>query len=186
MSFLKKSPVFDEVLSWIKSALIALIIVVICRTYIFTPTLVKGESMMPNLQDGNCLIISKIGEPKRFDEVVFHATDSKDDYIKRVIGLPGDTVEMKNDTLYVNGIVYKEPYLNLGKKKLPFKEKYTGDFTLKEITGRTKVPKDSLFVLGDNRPISNDSRIFGFIPQKSVIGKVKLQVWPLSEIGIPK
>ncbi|MGV3464770.1 MAG: signal peptidase I [Heyndrickxia sp.] len=176
-----------EVFSWIKSILFAAIIVFVCRYFIFVPSIVVGQSMMPNLQDGNRIIVSKLSKIERFDEIVFHAPDADEDYVKRVIGLPGDKVEMKNDVLYINGTAYKEPYLKQYKSALPPMQKLTGDFSLQDPPTNAKVvPKGYLFVLGDNRKISKDSRIFGFVPEKSVVGKVKIRFWPLNEMNVFK
>ncbi|MBU5212600.1 MULTISPECIES: signal peptidase I [Heyndrickxia] len=171
----------SELFSWIKSILLAVVIVLVCRYFVFTPSVVVGESMMPNLQDGNRIIVSKLSDIKRFDEIVFHAPDADEHYVKRVIGLPGDSIEMKDDVLYINGKAYKEPYLKENRKDLLPMQQLTEDFTLKEKTGKSKVPKGYLFVLGDNRLVSKDSRYFGVIPMDSVIGKVKIRFWPLNE-----
>jgi len=175
-----------EFLSWVKAIVIAVVIAFLIREFLFTPSLVKGESMMPNLQDGNRLIVSKVSKLERSDEIIFHAPDADEDYVKRIIGLPGDTVEMKNDTLYINGKEVPETYLKESKAKLQEGEVFTPDFTLTEITGKKKVPADSLFVLGDNRPVSKDGRYFGFIKKDSVVGEVKARIWPLNEIGNPE
>lgn len=104
--------------SWIKSIVIALVIVVGVRHFLFAPTTVHGESMYPTFEDSNRVILNKISDVDRFDMIVFHAPDADENYIKRVIGLPGDTVEMKNDVLYINGKAYKEPYLKESKNLL--------------------------------------------------------------------
>ncbi|WP_026696134.1 signal peptidase I [Peribacillus kribbensis] len=170
-----------EFYSWLKTIAAAVIIVFICRQYVFAPIKVSGSSMLPTLQDQNKMVVSKLSKIQRFDVIVFHAPDADEDYIKRVIGLPGDTVSMKNDVLYVNGHAYKEPYLKRGNQS-----QYTGDFSLEELFGTSKVPKGTYFVLGDNRPISKDSRIIGFIKQSSVIGEAKYRFYPFNEIGVPK
>ncbi len=95
--------------------------------------------------------------------------------------MPGDTVEYKNDVLYVNGKAMEEPYL----KK--FKEKAVGrvltpDFTLEQITGKTKVPEGQVFVLGDNREVSKDGRMFGFISEDEIVGKGQAVFWPLEQV----
>jgi len=172
-----------EVYSWIKSIAFALVIVFICREFIFTPVVVKGESMEPTFENNNRLIVSKTSAIERFDMIVFKAPDKDEQYIKRVIGLPGDSVEMRDDVLYINGKSYEEPYVKRNNNQL---NKVTGDFTLKELTGNKKVPDGYLFVLGDNRLRSKDSRELGFISTDSVIGGVKFQFYPLQEIGIPK
>ena len=173
-----------EVYAWTKSIAFALIIAFICRNFLFTPTTVYGESMEPTFQEKDRVLISKISDIQRFDIVVFNAPDEDQrHYIKRVIGLPGDTVEMKDDVLYINGTPYEEPYV---KRKSDITLKVTSDFTLKELSGKTTVPNGYLFVLGDNRLKSRDSRSFGFISADSIIGKVKLRFFPLQDVGIPK
>jgi signal peptidase I len=175
-----------EGLEWVKALGIGLIIFVVIRTFLFSNYVVEGESMMPTLQDGNKLVVNKIGyqigELQHFDVIVFHANE-EEDYVKRVIGLPGDTVEYKDDKLYINGKYYEEPYLDKYKKQT-INDKLTGDFTLKEITGEKTVPDGKVFVLGDNRRGSMDSRYFGFIDEEEVVGKVNLRYWPLSEWGV--
>lgn len=172
-----------ELLSWVKALLIAVVIVLLCRHFLITPSVVKGESMMPNLEDGDRIILSKISQIDRFDEIAFEAPDSNDNYVKRVIGFPGDTIEMKNDTLIINGKEYDEEYLSQAKSRLSDDELLTNNFTLYDLTGEEVVPEGKLFVLGDNRRISKDSRQFGFIDEESVIGDVKLRIWPLDAIG---
>lgn len=169
-----------EVYSWVKSIAFAFIIAFLCRQFIFTPNTVHGESMSPTFEDENKIILSKTSEIQRFDIIVFHAPDSDENYIKRVIGLPGDQIKVKDDVLYINGKVYEEPYLEKGKKD-NILDKFTNDFSLD-----STVPENSLFVLGDNRLVSKDSRIFGCIPKDSVIGEVKFRYYPLKEIGMPK
>jgi signal peptidase I len=168
-----------EASSWAKSILLALVISFICREFIFAPVQVVGKSMMPTFENNNRIIISKISKIERFDMIVFHSPVSSDDYIKRVIGLPGDTVEVKDDVLSINGKKYEELYLKANKGILTQKDHLTGD--LKVI-----VPKGSLYVMGDNRRHSSDSRIFGFISEKAVMGEVEFRFYPIKEIGTPK
>ena len=152
-----------EVVSWLKAILIALVIVFVVREFVMTPSIVNGESMMPNLQHGDRIIISKVTSIERFDEVAFHAPDADENYVKRVIGLPGDTVRMEDDVLYINERVYEEPYLDEFKQNLNAKQRLTDNFNL------VVVPEGKLFVLGDNRQVSRDSRRFGVISEESVI-----------------
>ncbi|MFD1778481.1 signal peptidase I [Fredinandcohnia salidurans] len=173
----------SEFWEWIKALFIALLIAFIIRVFFFTPAIVEGASMQPTLHDQNRMIVTKIGEPKRFDVVVFHATEEKD-YIKRVIGLPGDRIEYKDDTLYINGIPYDEPYLENSKEEL-IDGPLTNSFTLRETpVGSDVVPEGHLFVMGDNRRNSMDSRHIGAIPIDSVVGTTNLVVWPIKEIKI--
>lgn len=163
--------------------LFAAALAIIFRTVLFASYVVDGESMEPTLDDGNLLMVNKIiydiTDIDRFDVIVFHAT-KQDDYVKRVIGIPGDTIQYKDDKLYVNGDYVEEAFL------APFKDDstsipYTKDFTLEEKTGAAEVPDGKLFVMGDNRDNSLDSRSFGFIPQDRLVGKVDVKYWPLSQ-----
>ncbi|GIN87772.1 signal peptidase I [Heyndrickxia sporothermodurans] len=173
-----------EIWEWIKALFIAIILVFIIRTFFFTPIVVDGASMEPTLQDQDRMIVTKIGEPKRFDIVVFHATKNKD-YIKRVIGLPGDRIEYKDDTLYINGKPYDELYLDKYKKELEDDGPLTNSFTLKETpVGSDVVPEGHLFVMGDNRRHSTDSRNIGAIPMEKVVGTTKIVYYPIKEIKI--
>jgi signal peptidase I len=175
----KKSETFE----WVKFIMFAIVLVVIVRTLFFTPIVVDGESMNPTLHDKDRMIVTKVGEPKRFDIVVFHAPDGRD-YIKRVIGLPGDRIEYKNDVLYINGKAYNEPYLEKYKKRLN-EGTLTYSFTLNETAvGSDTVPKDSLFVMGDNRRHSRDSRDIGAIPMEKVIGTTNVVFYPIKEVKI--
>ncbi|MCM3004304.1 signal peptidase I [Priestia koreensis] len=171
----------SEIWQWVKSIGIAVIVAFILRNYVFAPTIVNGVSMDPTLHTNERLILSKIGKPNRFDIVVFHAPDGRD-YIKRVIGFPGETVEIKNDILFINGESYKESYLKEGKKS--FAMEYGKGRRFTEDCPKIKVPKGDLFVLGDNRPVSEDSRSIGPISQSKIIGKATLSVWPLKDAGL--
>lgn len=182
-----KKEMETEGLEWLRTIGIAIVLAVFFRTFFFSSYIVDGESMMPTLENGNLLIINKIVDEvddlEQFDVIVFHATP-EDDFVKRIIGLPGDKVEYKNDVLYINDKAVKEPYLDKYKVGLN-KEKLTGDFTLKGISHGVNdvVPKDHIFVLGDNRKDSYDSRYFGFVPIENVVGKVNLRYWPIGEIN---
>ncbi|MFC4771443.1 signal peptidase I [Enterococcus hermanniensis] len=154
------------------------------RQFVFTPVVVKGDSMDPTLIDGERVIALKNTKIKRFDIVTFPAPDDVGkNYIKRVIGLPGDTIEYKNDRLYINGEKYDEPYLDEYKKELTDNQPLTYDFDLKELYGSEKVPEGELFVMGDNRRISKDSRIIGTIKEKDIMADVKFVFWPLKRFG---
>jgi len=160
--------------TWIKDLIwyiFLVIALVLLRVFVFTPVTVSGESMMPTLVDGERNIALKMGDTKRFDIVSLVAPDDPSkNYVKRVIGMPGDTVEYKDDVLYINGEKVDEPYLD--EKKADLKEtnpndNLTYDFTLKSVTGKDTVPENTYFVMGDNRQNSKDSRFpeVGFIPK---------------------
>lgn len=148
--------------------------IIIVRTFIVTPIRVNGESMYPTLKNKEIMILNKINyrfnDIKRFDIVVINTDEEK--LIKRVIGLPGETLKYENNTLYIDGQEVKEPFL---------KEK-TEDFNLKDI-GYKKIPKDCYFVLGDNRNNSKDSRMIGPIKRKQISGRAKLVILPLKNKG---
>lgn len=181
----EKSSIFE----WVRAFIVAVVLAFIIRTFLYAPILVDGVSMMPTLHDQNRMIVDKISyvitDPKRFDIVVFKATETKD-YIKRVIGLPGDTVEYKDDVLYINGEPYDEPYLDQYKSELNEGELLTYNFTMEELIGEKVVPEDKIFVLGDNRRNSNDSREIGTIAMDDVIGKTSIVYWPFKEMRIEK
>lgn len=181
----KSSGIGKEIWDWTKAIGIAVILAVIIRTFFFSPTIVDGESMMSTLKDGEFLIVNKIvfriGEPKRGDIIIFHATEKKD-YIKRVIGVAGDRIEMRDDQLYVNGELVPEPYLDENKEYWYKTEgtAFTQDFVV------DRVPDNSVYVLGDNRRNSTDSRILKAISLDRVIGRADLSVWPLNTIRLLK
>ncbi|MBH9966260.1 signal peptidase I [Bacillus sp. MKU004] len=174
----------NETFEWIKSLGVALVIVLVVRAFLFTPILVDGASMNTTLHDQDRMIVSKIGEPERFDIVVFHANE-KQDYIKRVIGLPGDKIEYRDDTLYVNGKAYKEPYLD--EQKAHIDGELTRSFRLEDTAvGQATVPEGHLFVMGDNRRNSTDSRIIGAVPMDQVVGTTNVVFYPLKDMKIIK
>lgn len=154
------------------------------RQFVFTPVVVKGDSMDPTLIDGERVIALKNTEIQRFDIVTFPAPDDVGkNYIKRVVGLPGDTVEYKKDVLYINGKKYAEPYLDEYKSKLTDGQPLTDDFDLNKLYGSEKVPAGELFVMGDNRRISKDSRVIGTIKEKDIMADVKFVFWPIKRFG---
>mgnify|MGYP000900391674 FL=1 len=157
-----------ELVSWIEVIAAAFIIALLIRGFIFEPISVNGESMVPTLQNGEDLIVLKypyrFRTPKFGEIIVFkYPSDPRYHYIKRVIGLPGDSIEIKDGEVYVNGKQLKEPYIN---------EKTLMDFKL------DKVPENTVFVMGDNRNWSRDSRFsdVGPVPYKNIIGKATLRV----------
>lgn len=160
---------YKEILSYI----IIIILVLLIKHYIITPIKVNGNSMNNTLKDKDIMILDKISyrfqEIKRFDIVV--VKKGNDYLIKRVIGLPGETVEYNNNKLYINGKNIDEKFIH---------EK-TNDFIMEE-----KIPDDCYFVVGDNRPVSNDSRYIGVINKKDILGKTSLVIFPFSRIGVKK
>ncbi|RWZ60512.1 signal peptidase I [Halobacillus fulvus] len=178
----------QEVFDWIKAFLIAAVLAIVVRVFFLAPVVVEGDSMLTNLHNGEHVIVSKInytvGSPDRFDVVVFHA-NQREDYIKRVIGLPGDHIAYEDDQLYVNGESVEEPFLEERKSQISEGQTLTEDFTIEELPGgHSEVPQDTLLVLGDNRNNSTDSRILGVIPMDEVVGEAVLTYWPLNRIHL--
>ncbi|RIN25293.1 signal peptidase I [Staphylococcus succinus] len=175
-----------NITEWLVSIIVGIAIAWIVTTFMFTSYTVKGSSMAPTFQEDDKLIINKMSKSlntvKRGDVIIFHATKNSD-YIKRLIGKPGDTVESKKDKLYINGKYIKEPYLKLNKQNKMTKY-LTKDFDVadtKYSDGKKVIPKGKYLVLGDNRFISNDSRrTLGLLSTDKVVGKVALRWLPLS------
>lgn len=133
---------------------------------------VEGNSMEPSLHDGEFVVVNRlayrVGQPERGDIVVFHPPfDPERRFIKRIIGLPGDMIQVLDGTVYVNGESLREPYILATPN-------YSGEWT---------VGQDEIFVLGDNRNNSNDSQNWGAVARDQVIGKAVVVYWPLTEIG---
>ena len=161
--------------------IIIIVIVLFIKAFIITPIKVNGESMYPTLEEGDIMILNKtayyFNEPKRFDIVV---VDMPNEYlIKRVIGLPGDNIVFKDDKLYINGTYYVEDYLDkdyIEEAKEKYNAKlFTEDF---EIT----LDNDEIFVLGDNRLRSSDSRTLGTFKYSDIIGKKGIVIFPLKNM----
>ncbi|WP_414047976.1 signal peptidase I [Macrococcus equi] len=173
-----------ELKEWIVSISIAVALVLVVRTFFFVQYQVSGDSMFPTFEDKDRLVINKMatwtGGLDRGDVIVFHA-DKKKDYIKRLVGLPGDKVEYKDDILYINGKAVEENYLK-SNRTLAIGDQLTEDFTVRNLVnsdGKDKIPAGKYLVLGDNREISLDSRkSLGLIKSDSVVGKVSFRFWP--------
>lgn len=161
----------------------------VLMTFIFSSEKIEGQSMEPNFTDNERVLSLRITPIRRGDVVIFKAPDQDDHYyVKRVIGLPGDNIEVKHDRLYINGKLEKENYLKdfLDEKahRQGKQSDLTKSFTLKKLLNVDEVPANEYFVLGDNRGISLDSRSYGFIKRSSIIGVVFLRYWPIGHLKI--
>ncbi len=154
------------------------------RPFVAEPMHVPSESMAPTLQVGDRVLTNKLAyylsDPERGDLVVFEDTgkNKDEDTVKRVIGLPGDEISIEDGTLRVNGRSPYEPYLDT-------EEGATPETPALETFGPVFVPKDHVFVMGDNRANSYDSRFFGPVPNENLVGKVSLRFWPTDRLGTP-
>ncbi|UEX89588.1 signal peptidase I [Staphylococcus ratti] len=178
-----------ETIEWLISIGLALLIVGLLYAFVIKPYNVKGDSMDPTLKNGERVIVNKLGKTfghlERGNVIVFHA-DENSDYVKRIIGVPGDHIEYKHDVLYVNGKKTAEPYLDYNMKHKNYEE-ITGSFKSSDLPnsgGKYKIPKDRYLVLGDNREVSKDSRAFGLIDKDQIVGKVSLRFWPIGEFKV--
>src|SRR6266851_1149938 len=164
-----------EIRVWTRDLLIAIGLALIIIIFLYQPVKVEGTSMAPLLSDQERIFINKFVyrfEPiQRGDVVVFwYPLDRSKSFIKRVIGLPGETVEIRQGVVYVNGKAVAEPYV-------PPKYEDLSDF------GPVRVPKDSYFVMGDHRVSSNDSRVFGPVASRYIYGRAVFAYWPVDHFG---
>lgn len=181
MNILKKLAGF--VFDIIETVVLALAIFVVIYLFLFQPHQVKGNSMLPNFNNGEYLltnkIVYKIHEPQRENIVVFKAPQNEEyDYIKRIIALPGESIKISNGVVYINN----QP-LDESKYLLPTEKGTSAGQFLKE-GEEIVVPNDSYFVLGDNRSHSSDSRDWGFVPFKNIVGLAWFRYWPPSKVGL--
>ncbi len=191
--FREKEPsdILKKILGWFETFLIAFLIYMVIHAFLFEVTVVSMSSMEDTLVSGQRLIIWKppkyLSGPRRGDIVSFKYIEGKRtgladilipfpdpyevDYIKRVIGLPGDEIDIRDGKVYINGKELEEKYVKGG---------YTDD---RQMLFPRTVPDGKLFVMGDNRAVSRDSREFGFIDIDSIRGKAVFSIWPLSRLG---
>ena len=158
--------------------IIVIIIILFLMLYVVSVTQVVGSSMSPTLKDEEVLILNKFQyrffDVKRGDIVSLDYEDTKY-LIKRIIGLPGETVKIVNNQLYINDKIYEEEYLA--------NDLNYDDFSLADL-GYSKIPEDMYLVLGDNRENSLDSREIGLIKKEDINGKISLRIWPLNKIKL--
>lgn len=179
---MEQSKVTQEIWGWAKSLLIGLAIALFIKIFIFSPYTVQGASMEPTLHNEERLFVNKFtaftDSFNRGDVIIIKRPEETERYVKRIIGLPGDTIEMDNDQLYVNGEKIEEHYLR--ENRMAAKQqsmKLTEDF------GPIEVPKGNYFVMGDNRLVSMDSRNgLGFIEESTIIGKAQFVMMPIKKM----
>lgn len=182
MGFLRK--IYYFLIDTIQSLLLVCAVFLVIYMFLFRPFQVSGTSMFPNFSDKQYIltnIISLKMEPVKYgDVIVFRAPrEPEKDYIKRVIGMPGDRIMLRDGNVYLNGKLLDES------KYLTSTVKTYGEAYLKENTVLI-VPPENYFVLGDNRPGSSDSRDWGFVPLKSIVGKSFFTYWPFDKMGVVK
>lgn len=204
----EKVNVKKEIWEWVYCIIIAIVVALLIRYFIFTPTMIKQTSMFPTLQEGERVFLSRMMRnfdemPERGDIIIFempdgHPSDNqlpiayynshdglldkfnryflelgKVSYIKRVIGLPGEHLQIFDGKVYINGEAIEETYLVEGLKTGTMDGEYCD----------VMIPEDCIFAMGDNRNGSMDSRVFGCIPLDKIEGEVLFRIWPLNKFG---
>lgn len=175
----KKDSLKDIIVDWIKTILTALLIALVLKLFIVDATRVSGKSMLNTLHHDDMLLVNKIGKHftsyKRGQIVILDAPDYPNRlYVKRVVGIPGDTISLKDDKVYLNGEELQEPYTSV-------------DYTLPENGGlEWQLSENEYFVMGDNRleGASNDSRNFGPISKDEIVGHAFFRIYPFSDFGL--
>ena len=167
-----------EILSWILTIAVAVAAALLIRTFLFEPIRVDGESMCDTLQNGEIMLVTKpeylTGDPQRGDVVICKYPGRTENFVKRVMGIPGDVIEIRSNVVYRNGEALDEPYLT--------PERNDNGFSMAPFT----LGEDEYFVMGDNRDNSHDSRNYygagrpAAISRKDIVGKVRFVMWPLS------
>lgn len=169
----------------VETVVIALSIFLVVYLFLMQPHQVNGQSMVPTFESGEYVLTDKIsykiGVPQRGDVIVFHAPEAANcpkgtgcDFIKRILGLPGDIIEVKDDAIWVNGTKANEPYIPDSFETLP------GAYT----KGRAvQLGPNEYFVAGDNRPYSSDSRAWGPITYNEIVGRAFFRYWPMDKVG---
>lgn len=178
----RSSSFFYEAIEIIKIVLISLIIIFVIRTYMMQPFRVSGKSMEPNFHNNDYLIVDelsyRLGEPERGDVIVFrYPRNTKEFFIKRIVGLPEERVEIKNNKITIynsenqNGITLDENIY------IPLETKTTGNYSI-------SLKNDEYYVLGDNRNASADSRIWGALEEHYIVGKAWIRAWPFGDFSV--
>jgi signal peptidase I len=180
----KRPSTSQTVLEWITVIVVAIVLAFLVRTFVFQTFYIPSGSMEPTLQIGERIIVSKLSydvhSVHRGDIIVFHAPPAEatacadpsvKDLVKRVIGLPGETISSAGNTILINGKPLAQPWFPATPLGPPIQP--------------THIPSNSYFVMGDNRSNSCDSRSWGTLPGSNIIGHVVFKIWPLSQIGIP-
>jgi len=165
----------------IRIIVISLIIIVGIRTFVMQPFFVNGQSMEPNFYDGDYLIVNEIdyrfNDPKRGDVIIFHyPKDTRQFFIKRVIGLPGEKIEIKDNKITIYNREHPDG-LTLDEAYLPQSAVISGSYS-------QELKNDEYYVLGDNRSASADSRFWGVLEKRHIVGKAWIRAWPFNEFSV--
>lgn len=165
-----------------KIVIISLVVIIGIRTYVMQPFFVSGSSMEPNFHDGDYLIVDElsyeIGEPKRGDVIIFKYPKNPSEYfIKRIIGLPGEKIEISNNTIRIFNNERPEGFVVSEGKYIPETTVTTGNYI-------AELKNDEYYVLGDNRIASADSRWWGVLARHYIVGKALIRAWPYNDLSV--
>lgn len=171
----KSKKILKEILDRVKTIAIALLITFFIKFFIIDLTRISGHSMENTLFTDDLVVVEKISRNithkyKRGDVIIFHSPIEEKLYVKRIVGMPGDEVELRDGKFYINGDELDEPYYT------------TGDFTESKGENQWFLGYDEYFMVGDNRPRSNDSRKFGPVHQTNFLGRALIRIWPFDQI----
>ncbi len=172
---------FHTFLDVLESIVVAMAMFVVVYLFLYQPHQVKGASMEPNFHDGEYILTNKyeyrFHQPQRGDVVVFKSPQNPEiDYIKRIIGLPGERIKIVNNHFYINDVQLEEPYIA--------NDLYTYNGSYLSAGEEITIPPDYYFVSGDNRPRSSDSREWGPIHKSAIIGRSQLRYFPFDRFGV--
>lgn len=188
----KGSKARSEIAEWVKALAIAALLVLVIRWFLFAPFIVEGQSMEPNFFTGERLIVNKIiydiRAPKHGEVIVFEVPDQGRDFIKRVIGVPGDKIKYEGDDLYINGEKVEEPYLAeaIAAAKARGELYNTREGFPNDTVTEDTVPVGTVLAFGDNRSNSQDSRAIGFVQYDRIVGRADFIFWPLDKLKFVK
>ncbi len=180
----RKVDLLTEILDYAKTFLIVLVLALLLTQFVIQRNTVKGQSMVPTLQDGDELLVEKVsryfGAINRFDIITVDThwveTDHPNRVIKRVIGLPGETIELKEGEVYIDGQKLDQPFLAPELLTVSRDPRFN----------KVKLGENQYYVLGDNRNNSTDSRYYGPVPQSAILGKLLVRFYPFASIGVPQ
>ncbi len=181
LTLTQRNPMLKSIFEFIKTIAIVLVLAFIIKAFLIQTFIIDGSSMEPNFHNNEYLIVDKLSyhfsQPQRGDvDIIIPPDDVTKDYIKRIVGLPGDTVVIKNGSVFINNKKLVEPYLKAGEQTL-INDNINDEMTL-------KLKSNQYFVLGDNRTNSRDSRFIGPIPKGNIIGKTLLVVFPTKNFEV--
>ena len=185
MDEIKKEPINwgQEIWEFVKMLLISIVVVFLCTRFLIRPVRVDGDSMYPTLHNNaigfSNILTYRMQGLKRFDVAIIYVPEKKEHLVKRVIGLPGETVEYRQDQLLINGEIVEEDFFDEDYKR---RQSTDGIFT--QDFGPVTLAEDEYFMLGDNRPYSSDSRWYGAFKKEQIKAKDVVVLFPFQQIGV--